>query len=321
VSLPLVSILIPAYNAEKWIKDALCSALAQTYPNCEIIVVDDGSRDNTLTLARQIAGEFPEKIHVTSQKNAGAAAARNHALQLSRGKFIQYLDADDLLATDKIALQVEALFQQPQLTLAMGMWGRFIEHPEQTTWAKNEAVYHAQTGVEFLQLKLETHSMIQPGAWLTPRILCERAGPWDERLSLNDDGEYFARVALCAQCLIGTPDARAHYRSDITTSLSRRRTARALRSLYTSEKLTISHLLAADASPRSRSAAILGWRRLACELYPEEPELALAAQQAARALGAEIVTPIGAPNWVGQVARLVGWRNARRLQFLRNRFG
>src|SRR5262249_15570247 len=95
---PLVSILIPAYNAEPWIADTLRSALAQTWPNTEIIVVDDGSRDETLKVARQFECA---KLRVITHKNQGAAATRNVAFSLSRGEYIQWLDADDLLAPDK----------------------------------------------------------------------------------------------------------------------------------------------------------------------------------------------------------------------------
>jgi len=317
---PLVSILIPAFNAGQWIEETLHSALAQTSANCEIVIVDDGSQDDTLARVQTFITQHPTAhIRIKTQKNAGACAARNHALQLARGDFIQYLDADDLLAPNKIARQLAILLKKPRLTLAMGTWGRFTTDPLQTVWAENEAVYHARSGVEFLQLKLETHSMIQPGAWLIPRTLCELAGPWDESLSLNDDGEYFARVALRAKHLIHVPEARIHYRSAISNSLSRRRSPQALDSLYRSEQLSIQHLLNADSSPRSRAAAALGWRRLAYGLYPEASKLAQDSRRSALKLGAIDDSPLGAPRWVGLAARLLGWPNARRLQSLRNR--
>jgi glycosyltransferase involved in cell wall biosynthesis len=115
---PLVSILIPAYKAQEWIVDTLRSALAQTWPRIEIIVVDDGSTDPTLAIARQFESE---SVRVISQKNQGAAAARNKALSLCHGDYIQSLDADDLLASDKIAKQMEVL--------APGEAGHFSLHP------------------------------------------------------------------------------------------------------------------------------------------------------------------------------------------------
>ena len=96
---PLVSILIPAYNAEQWIADTIESALAQTWSHKEIIVVNDGSKDHTLS----IVDEFSSRgVLVASQKNCGEAAARNKALSFCSGDYIQWLDADDILAPDKI---------------------------------------------------------------------------------------------------------------------------------------------------------------------------------------------------------------------------
>src|SRR5215472_9763397 len=103
---PLVSILIPAYNAEKTIGETLRSALAQSWRNKEIIVVNDGSRDRTLEAAQGFASK---ELAVFSVENQGAAAARNHAFRLSQGDYVQYLDADDLLAPDKIERQLAAV--------------------------------------------------------------------------------------------------------------------------------------------------------------------------------------------------------------------
>jgi glycosyltransferase involved in cell wall biosynthesis len=101
----LVSILIPAYNAERWIAEAIRSALAQTWPNKEIVVVDDGSTDQTLHVARGFASK---SILIATQPNGGASAARNHAFSLSQGDYIQWLDADDVLAPSKVSLQMKA---------------------------------------------------------------------------------------------------------------------------------------------------------------------------------------------------------------------
>src|SRR5712664_2592403 len=124
---PLVSILIPAFNAQAWLADTISSAIGQTWPRKEIIVVDDGSTDQTLSIARQFASKH---ITVITQANQGAAAARNKALSLSHGDYIQWLDADDLLAPDKVARQMEALncAESPR-TLLSSSWGHFMYRP------------------------------------------------------------------------------------------------------------------------------------------------------------------------------------------------
>ena len=103
--IPLVSILIPAYNSEKYISATLDSAIGQTWTRNEIIVVDDGSRDRT----KEIAGRYADRnVKVVQGEHRGAAAARNVALSLAQGDYIQWLDSDDLLGPHKIARQIEA---------------------------------------------------------------------------------------------------------------------------------------------------------------------------------------------------------------------
>lgn len=106
---PLVSILIPCYNAEKWIEQAINSALNQTYKNTEIIVIDDGSTDRSL----EIIQSFGDRITWQATSNSGGNVTRNRLLELSRGEWLQYLDADDYLLTNKIERQVEFLHRHP----------------------------------------------------------------------------------------------------------------------------------------------------------------------------------------------------------------
>lgn len=107
---PKVSILIPCYNAERWIAQAIQSALEQTYQSKEIIVVDDGSNDNSLKIIKS----FGDRILWETGENRGGNAARNRLLELSTGEWLQYLDADDYLLPDKIEKQVQFLQQYPE---------------------------------------------------------------------------------------------------------------------------------------------------------------------------------------------------------------
>src|SRR6266705_245205 len=121
---PLVSILIPAYNAEEWIADAIQSALMQTWPHKEIIIVDDGSTDETLSIARRHESRLVKVLH---QDNQTASAARNRAFRECQGNYIQWLDADDLLTPRKIAAQVSALDRSHTDRMLLACpYGRFI---------------------------------------------------------------------------------------------------------------------------------------------------------------------------------------------------
>src|SRR5262249_8395933 len=100
---PLVSILIPCYNAEQWVGQSIESALAQTWSDKEIIVVDDGSTDRSLDIIRQ----FGDRIHWETGPNRGSNAARSRLLELAHGEWLQYLDADDYLRPGKLKCQIE----------------------------------------------------------------------------------------------------------------------------------------------------------------------------------------------------------------------
>ena len=117
----LVSILIPAYNAEGWIAQAIQSAIAQTWQEKEIIVVDDGSKDRTGEVARRFASK---RVAVVSTENQGLSAAVNHAYRLSQGDYIQELDADDVLAPHKIERQLGALLEGESRRILLPHLGR-----------------------------------------------------------------------------------------------------------------------------------------------------------------------------------------------------
>lgn len=305
---PLVSIIIPCHNAGRWLAATLESALAQTWSHCEVILIDDGSTDNSHAVA---AGFAPRGVRVARQPRRGASAARNHGLRLATGSYIQFLDADDLLAPDKIGLQLAHLLGRDDSLLAAGAWARFESDPAAARFTPCSN-WRDLTGVEFLQLHYEEQIMMHPAAWLAPRSLLDRAGPWDETLTLNDDGEYFARVMLASKGIVFCPGARSYYRSNLSGSLSRRQDRAALESLYRSDERMIGYLLEADASERTRAAAAHAWKWLAFELYPHARDLSRQAMERSKALGgSRRPFPAGGRFQLG--SRLLGWRLAKRL--------
>jgi glycosyltransferase involved in cell wall biosynthesis len=308
--MPSVSIIIPAYNAAQWLAETLESALAQTYAEKEIIVIDDGSRDGTADVARTFSGRG---VRVVTQPNRGAAAARNHGLRLATGDFIQYLDADDLLAPDKIAAQIRRLARNPRL-LASCRWGRFYHKVDDAVFA-DDGMAADFPPIDFLLLHVGSAKMMHPAAWLVPRAIADKAGLWDEELSLNDDGEYFARVVLASGGILSVPKVCSFYRSGLTGSLSRTRSPAALSSLERSVERIAHHLSAAEDSPRSRQALAEYWQRLEYEIYPQGPEICRRARQRSRALGGARLPP-AAGRREALLAKFIGWRLARRIRFL-----
>src|SRR5437870_7618103 len=206
---PLVSILVPAYNAQRWIADTLKSALAQTWSRKEIIIVDDGSRDRTLSLAREFASKT---VSVVSQENQGASAARNKALSVCEGDYIQWLDADDLLAPDKIARQMEAIERcQSKRTLFSSSWGYFFYRLKRAEFTPTP-LWCDLYPVEWLIRKMGQNLHMQTATWLVSRELTEVAGPWNTQLLGDDDGEYFCRVLLASDGVRFVREAKVFYR-------------------------------------------------------------------------------------------------------------
>lgn len=110
---PRVSILIPCYNAERWVAEAIESALAQTWPNKEVIVVDDGSKDKSFEIVQRYAG----RIRCETQPNRGGNPTRNRLLELATGDWVQYLDADDALLPDKVEAQARLVTERPEVDI------------------------------------------------------------------------------------------------------------------------------------------------------------------------------------------------------------
>ena len=123
---PLVSVVMPAYNASRFITEAVNSVLAQSYQNWELLIVNDASPDNTLEIARNLADQ-DSRIHVIDQpQNGGVAKARNTALEIAKGKYIAFLDSDDIWSADKLDLQV-SLMESEGVTVCYGAYTRIDE--------------------------------------------------------------------------------------------------------------------------------------------------------------------------------------------------
>jgi glycosyltransferase involved in cell wall biosynthesis len=306
---PSVSILIPAYNAEEWIAETLRSAIAQTWPQKEIIVVDDGSSDRTLDVARRFE---PDGVRVTTQANQGAAATRNQAFSLSHGDYIQWLDADDILAPDKIASQMAIVEQlQGTRTLLSSAWGRFLYRYRRAEFIPT-ALWNDLPPVEWLLRKMGQNLHMQTATWLVSRQLTEAAGPWNTTLLGDDDGEYFCRVLLASDGVRFVPGARVFYRASGSASLSYvGRSARKVEAQWRSMQLHISYLRSLEESERVRGACVQYLENWLPIFYPEYPDIVRQAENMARELGGQLRVPhlSWKYSWIQAV---FGWRLAKR---------
>jgi len=312
-SKPLVSILIPAYNAEEWISETVRSALAQTWPRKEIIVVDDGSKDATLAISRRFESV---NVKVVTQSNAGAAAARNTALSLSQGDYIQWLDADDLLSPNKIECQMLAAERAASRRVLLSSGWVHFHHRTKNVRIVPTALWHDLSPTEWLVRKMSDNLHMQTGTWLVSRELTIEAGAWDTRLLLDNDGEYFCRVLLASERIKFVPGAMTYYRRAGFSSLSNAGTSRSkLEARLISMRLHIQYLLSLEDSSRTRSACLTYLNNWYVHFLPDRHGLVAQLEQLAVELGGALKEP--QLSWKYDWLRhLWGWPAARRAQLL-----
>jgi glycosyltransferase involved in cell wall biosynthesis len=308
---PLVSILIPAHNAEPWVGDTIQSALTQGWSRKEIIVVDDGSRDGTAAVAQRFASK---DVAVVSQENQGAAAARNHALRLSQGDYIQWLDADDLLAPDKIERQLEVLREvDSNRILLSSAWAHFYHRPHRARFCPSP-LWRDLSPVDWLLTKLGENVYMQTATWLTSRELTKSAGSWDTRLLSDDDGEYFCRVLLASEGTRFVRTAKVFYRDSSSSRLSHiRESQKKKAAMLLSLRLHIRYLCSLEESERVRKVCL---RYLQCwyhHFYPEVPDMAADMRNLAGQLGGSLEAPC--LRWkYAWIEPIFGWPAAKRAE-------
>lgn len=213
----LISVVIPCYNAEAFLRETIESVLAQTYRNYEIILVDDGSTDGTA----EIIKSYGAAVRGISTPNRGASAARNLGTAMSQGDFIQYLDADDLLTPQALETKLEALLSTNG-DVAYSGWQKLEQSkdgqftPKEVKERPIEAVHSDP------EIALFTDFWCPPAALLYGRRIVEKIGGWNESLPVIQDARFFLDAALWGGKFIRVPGVGAYYRIHGSQSLSRK---------------------------------------------------------------------------------------------------
>jgi len=187
-----ISVIIPAYNAGRWLHRAVASCQAQTQPAAEIIIVDDGSQDDTVAVAEGLAARHANVRVLQQLRNSGPAAARNRGVVESRGEFLAFLDADDTWAPDKLEKQLAIVQAKPETGLVFtallerDVHGRKLRE----VWHRVPQDRQRRVIASFL-FRL---NMLTPTMFL-PRRVYDRTGGFDERLRMGEDHLLFMKIA------------------------------------------------------------------------------------------------------------------------------
>lgn len=314
---PLVSIIIPVYNKAAFIRDTLDSALAQTYPNTEIILVDDGSSDGSLKILEKYTEDFPEKIRLFAQKNAGVSPATNKGINMAKGDYIQFLDADDLLSPNKIENQIKLLAGHSLGAISICEWVTFRDKPEEhERWSLKVFKDYSEPveiGLDFFNRS----EMMADSCYLVPRKLIDKVGPWNDALTINQDGEFFFRVILQACEVLFEPTGRVFYRKPAINNVSQQKSYRASQSLLESYRCYERELLKKEDSQRVREALAKNYLRFIYVTYPKFPDLIKEAEKEIGKFAFSKPVSIGGPKFQ-QISKWIGFKNAVRVKRILN---
>lgn len=272
--------------------------------------MDDGSTDATLSVARRFESST---VKIVEKEHSGQTATLNRALDESQGDYVQYLDADDVLAPDKLAVQIERLISEPAGTVATCAWARFYDDDLKTAdFPQHPDFRDYAEPVEWLIQQFNGRGTMPPVTWLLPRAVVELAGPWNQSLSLNNDTEYFTRAVLRSKKIAFCAEARGYYRSG-NASLSGQRSRAALESFYAVCELCTRHVLGYEESARTRQACANLWQHFIHWVYPETPDLIRSAEDRVTSLGGASLRLKGSLAF--RLAQgIIGWKATRRLQ-------
>jgi glycosyltransferase involved in cell wall biosynthesis len=314
---PLISVIVPAFNAEKWIAASIESALAQTHKQLEVVVVDDGSRDNTAPLVQTIGDQ---RIKLVRQQNRGQSAAMNRGVAESRGDYLKFLDADDWLNPEHLASQLSSIVNQKDC-VASCRWGHFLNQTESPKIKTERTNNHYQDPLEWLVDSLARDEGMMGGwMWLIPRKVWERAGGWNESLTLNNDFDFSIRLLLASKGVRFAPDAVYSYRKGVQGALSGTNNRAAMESAFLTTDLGCRALLNRENSPRIRRICADRWQQWLYLFYPRHCDLAEAAEKQIASLGGSSV-PLRGGRVLQGLLPILGWKRVRRLQVASRQLG
>jgi len=304
-----VSVIIPLHNSEAYITQTIDSCLAQTHDNIEIIVVENGSKDQGYQIVKSIDDKPLSVFQITTPN---AAAARNYGYKKATGAYIIFLDADDVMAPNKIELQLKALSKKPKGFIACCAWAKFKTNTKEAIITPQK-VWNIQNPIDWCLQSWMGEGMMIPGCWLIPKPIIDKVGLWDERLSLHDDGEFMCRVLLASKGNVFVENTVVYYRQ-VASSLSRQNQSyRAAKSALEVCESYRKQVLFVKDGPRVRQALAYNYRRFMYEFHPKHKDLLQQAKQSIQTLDVKNLPLIGGENFK-KLTKILGFYNALSLR-------
>jgi glycosyltransferase involved in cell wall biosynthesis len=316
-AVPEISVIITAWNSGRWIAETLRTVFQQSFQNFEVIVVDDGSTDDT---SRIVAGFSDPRLRYARQENRGQSVASNVGAAMARGRFLKFLDADDLWNVQHLAAQHQAICDCPG-AIASCTWGYFRENSDATQPRSEHVNRDFDDPLEWLVTSLtQDEGMMGVWMWLIPREVWQLHGGFSEELTLNKDFDLSIRLLLGSRCVKFAGGALYCYRKGIAEAVTQNRGPRSLASALRTTQLGAASLLAREDSPRIRRICANRFQMWLFSFYPEYPDLVHEAERQIQALGGSDLRLQGG-LFLRLLSPLFGWKGVRRLQVFARSLG
>lgn len=309
-----VSIIIPAYNARRWLPETLGSVRDQGFEDAEIIVVDDGSTDGTGDYVRT---QWPT-FHLVQTENKGVSHARNLGTAHASGELIQYLDADDLLLPGKLSRQVRMFEEHPGTDVVYANWQRFTTAADGSHLAGDEVKRRIQDVNVDAEIAFFTGMWCPTGAYLYRRAFLDKVLPWKDWLPVIQDARFALDCAMAGARWLHDAEVSVLYRQHAGGSVSTASRRRFAADCLANARDVCQHWLQAGQLTDQRRAAVADvLAGVAMESAARDHDLF------AQAIGALASVSPGyrpnAPRLRAVLSRLIGYPAAERLLGLARR--
>jgi len=312
---PLVSIVIPLYNSEKYIQSSLESILNQTYQVLEVIVVNDGSTDTGPEIVAAIAKK-DGRVQLYHQENRGQCAASNSGFEKTTGTYVKFFDADDLLSAETVATQVALLQGKGVFEASYIDYIRFYDDDLSTVdrYKLPALIDYNCSPIEYITFH-GSPQMYQCGLWLFHRDLFKYSGLWDERLSLINDTEFFSRILLHVKKLYYATNCKLYYRTNFKSgSLSQQTTLKAIESALLSVDLMAGYVRSMQQSDTIEKIIAMSYADVLWLSYPAHPHMTKLVEQRLKDFPVDYYMDNSTGGYFYFIKKVIGWKWAKRLQ-------
>jgi glycosyltransferase involved in cell wall biosynthesis len=313
---PLVSIIVPIYNSEKYIADTVQSCVDQVHTNIEIILVNDGSTDKTEEI---ILSFKDDRIRYFKTENKGGCEARNYGISQAKGQLFQFLDHDDVLGGDKISSQILHYEKHGDDYIYSCKMGS-ISGDNRTIDEGYELYNRDFEPLQYFETVFDQFGKyITTGAWLVPSKIIKSTHGWDGKAGLNDDGEYFMRIILASKGIIFSNTGVFYFRRDVVGSLSKQFGSKEVYvKWFYSYKSYVKYFLKAFAPDKAKELSRKALSRYYCASYPNYPDLLAECKQELNKLGFK--TPVAhGGKYFNIMASIIGVENTLKIYAYKNK--